>query len=154
MPSDRIIAMDTIPATTGLALDAESNILRFAKRVPQLILGTAALAHDDAFQMIVADAIDTNDKSSEIYIAKNGRWAMAGSQAGMRIWDIEYRCQSGFLPMSGVESIAVHPQELELVTRGADGVLRWPLDVGHNTIRIGPPTKIASLVLQRRIGSS
>ena len=139
----RGIPLLTLPSTEGLALDAESNILRFAKRVPELILGTAALTHDDAFQMIVADSIDTNAKSSEIYIAKNGRWALTGSHAGMRIWDLEHRCQIGFIPMNSTESIAVHPQELELVTRGVDGVLRWPLDVGHNAIRVGPPETVA-----------
>ncbi|MCH7993851.1 MAG: protein kinase [Planctomycetes bacterium] len=140
----RGIPLVTIPATAGLALDHRADILRFVKREPKLILATAAVAVDDAFEMIVGDRPDSTDPSTAIYIGKNSRWAITGSQQGFRIWDIESRRQVRFVTSKNVGSIGVHPQESELVTCGSEGVVRWPLDLGQNTIRIGPPEAVAS----------
>ena len=94
--------------------------------------------------MIVGDRPDSTDSSTAIYIGKNSRWAITGSQQGFRIWDIESRRQVRFVTSKNVGSIGVHPQESELVTCGSEGVVRWPLDLGQNTIRIGPPEALAS----------
>src|SRR5579884_4146041 len=89
----------------------------------------------------------------------DGRLLAAGMEAGTRLWDLHNGREVAALPTRNPfaffnvpgedrRSVSARSTHLELITCGADSLLRWPLtceDPARENLRLGPPRQLSSL---------
>jgi eukaryotic-like serine/threonine-protein kinase len=73
-------------------------------------------------------------------IRRDSRLLAVGNINGVGLWDLAHGTECAFLPIPRAFQI-VFQENGDLLTRGAIGVQRWPvqLDTNRNEFRIGPP---------------
>ena len=78
-------------------------------------------------------------------IRRDHRLLAAGHRTGVVLWDLAHGTQCGMLPIARAYQI-VFEENGDLLTRGAGGVERWPveLETSRNVFRIGPPRRLPS----------
>ena len=90
-------------------------------------------------------------------ISPDGRLLALGmGDAGDRLWDLSSGRELAVLP-SGSNCVLFQPDGRELLTCGATGLHRWPIQEGKeaaNELRLGPPRKIALPFVPHRAARS
>jgi WD40 repeat protein len=76
-------------------------------------------------------------------ISRNGRLLASTGDHGVAVWDLTSGRQIASLPGSASRSAFFHPTAPYLITSGADGLHRWPIQTtGSGTVEIGPSHSI------------
>jgi WD40 repeat protein len=72
----------------------------------------------------------------------DGRWLVAATNAGVRLWDLARGVEPTFLPISGTTDAKFHPGSDEIFTAGWAGLFRWALHTQGGSLQIGPARKL------------
>jgi serine/threonine protein kinase/WD40 repeat protein len=72
----------------------------------------------------------------------DGRWLVAATNAGARLWDMARGAEPAFLPIPGTVDAKFHPESDEIFTAGWAGLFRWPLQARGGSLLIGPARKL------------
>jgi serine/threonine protein kinase/WD40 repeat protein len=75
-------------------------------------------------------------------ISPDGRWLVQGTDQGLLVWDLPRRKQLALLPVSRVTHARFHPSGKEFFTSGPTGLYRWPVELGPEALRLGPPREL------------
>jgi eukaryotic-like serine/threonine-protein kinase len=90
-------------------------------------------------------------------ISPDGRLLALGmGPAGDRLWELSSGRELAVLP-SGSQCVLFQPNGRELLTCGAPGLYRWPMEEGKeaaNELRLGPPREIALSFVPHRAARS
>lgn len=79
----------------------------------------------------------------QVCLEHNGRWLLIPSSTGVAFIDTQSQRTQFELPIPNNRPIGWFADGSFILTTGADGVLRWPVDTSiDKTIRIGPPKQI------------
>ncbi len=79
-------------------------------------------------------------------ISPDDRLLAFGMGDGVRIWDLSTLRELAFLPIGKAECVIFQPDGRELLTCGAQGLQRWPIQISSdapNAVRLGPPTRLS-----------
>jgi serine/threonine protein kinase/WD40 repeat protein len=73
----------------------------------------------------------------------DGRWLAVTTNDGVEFRDLSAGPVRAFLPVGYTQACVFHPSGRELITSGAAGVHGWPLRADGQSLRIGPPRRLA-----------
>jgi WD40 repeat protein len=84
-------------------------------------------------------------------ISRDGRLLVSAGDRDVAVWDLTTGRQIASLPESGSRSAFFHPTAPYLITSGADGIHRWPIQTTRSgAVEIGPPHPITRPALFER----
>jgi serine/threonine protein kinase/WD40 repeat protein len=76
-------------------------------------------------------------------VSPDGRWLAVATNNGVEFRDLAAGPVRAFLPVGYTQASVFHPSGRELITCGAAGVHAWPLRGDGQSLRIGPPRRLA-----------
>jgi WD40 repeat protein len=101
-------------------------------------MGLWRMASRREYRTLLRDAY--HERYWEISVHPGGRLLAVGMESGVGLWDLTSGLELGFLPIGRTRHL-LFDSSGNLLTRGPNGVWRWPVrDVQPTgTVRIGPP---------------
>jgi serine/threonine protein kinase/WD40 repeat protein len=79
-------------------------------------------------------------------IHQDGRVLAAGSDDGMRLYDLHAGREVALLPIGACYSTIFHPDDGSLITSAPAGLYRWPISIDRSagTLQIDPPQRLTT----------
>ncbi|MEE9293655.1 MAG: serine/threonine-protein kinase [Phycisphaerae bacterium] len=132
----------TAPATAARSFASHSNRLSYLTFRDGFSVGISEVERGEALRSFVGRPISGRDDVRWIASSNNGRWLTISSAGGVRIWSVVTGQEMAFLPTGYSTSVFFLPGDSFLITVSAYEVLKWPIAVNQDVLKIGPPESL------------
>jgi serine/threonine protein kinase/WD40 repeat protein len=133
------------PASGNQLVAIEGHFIRFSRDDQRLAfaqdkyVGFWAVADGRLCRTLIAYAA-ADDGVQATDVSPDGRLLASTGEAGVRLWDLSRGKELALLPTGSSNLATFTPEGDGLITSGAHGVHRWPVDAARaGLLRVGPP---------------
>jgi serine/threonine protein kinase/WD40 repeat protein len=108
-------------------------------------LGVLDLAGSNECKLLGFDEMAASEPWRCVF-SPDGLVLVSAHRGGLRFWEVRTGAEIAFQPIGDTRCVAFERSGKSLITNGADGLRRWPIEMSLrdqvNKLRIGPPTHI------------
>jgi WD40 repeat protein len=105
-------------------------------------LGLWEISACPEYQTLIRTAAPMQGPDYYASIHRDGRLLAVGMTGGVGLWDLANGRELTFLELPGIQTATFEPSGA-LLTNGASGLMRWPVEIDAEKVRIAPSRKLS-----------